>query len=273
VLSTIKDLMANDAERYQTFWKEFGRALKEGLLNDVDNRQAILEVIQVASTNDPEQLTSLRGYLERMKPQQTDVYYLTGTSRAVLESSPHLEAFRAKGFEVLLLTDPVDEIWVSSITEFDGHKLQSIAKGEVDLGAEDDAEQPDKQRQREEFGSLLTWMTSVLEAKVKEVRLSSRLTTSPACIVGDEYDMTRTLEQMYRAMGQQLPASRRILEVNAGHPLLVGLQSAFDAAGPGDSLAETVELLYDIALLAEGGDVTDPARFANLVADRLARTL
>ncbi|MBB5872777.1 molecular chaperone HtpG [Allocatelliglobosispora scoriae] len=271
VLGTINSMLAADDGRYTTFWREFGRALKEGLLSDVDNRQEILEVISVASTRDPLQTTTLRGYIERMQEGQQEIYYMTGTSRALVEKSPHLEAFRDKGLEVLLLTDPVDEVWTDSISEFDGHKLQSIAKGQVDLGSGDSED--DAKPSREEFGDLLSWMGSVLTEQVKEVRLSQRLTTSPACIVGDDFDMSRTLEQMYRAMGQELPPTKRILEVNADHPLLVGLRKAYDEGGERESLSETVELLYDIAVLAEGGEVKDPAKFTTMIANRLALSL
>ena len=268
VLSTLSELREKDAEKYRAFWDEFGRALKEGLLDDTDNRDTLLELLLLPSTASGE-LTTLRDYVSRMKEDQKDIYFMTGESRAMVEHSPHMEAFLAKGYEVLILTDPVDEVWVERITEFDGKPLQSIAKGQVDLGA---SETPPEQQ--EEFAPLLTWLGEKLQEDVKEVRLSSRLTTSAACIVGDAHDITPTLEKMYRAMGQEMPHTKRILELNPAHPLVTGLRSAH-AAGPADEagLVETAELLYGVALLAEGGELTDPARFTRLVADRLARTL
>nr|MDQ3579312.1 molecular chaperone HtpG [Actinomycetota bacterium] len=201
VLATVKSMMTEKAEAYETFWREFGRAVKEGLLDDVDNRDAILGIASFPSTHDAERETTLAAYVERMKDGQQHVYYMTGDSRAALEKSPHLEAFQAKGFEVLLLTDPIDEMWVGSVPEFDGRELRSIAKGEVDLDTDDEKE-TNKARE-EEFAGLLAWMTTQLAETVKEVRLSTRLTTSPACVVGDTFDLTPNLEKMYRAMGQE----------------------------------------------------------------------
>ncbi|HEX8344021.1 MAG TPA: molecular chaperone HtpG [Actinoplanes sp.] len=275
VLSTLKDLMANEEDKYKTFWGEFGRVLKEGLLSDDDNRTTILDLLQVASTNDPEQLTTLRGYVERMKEGQTDVYYVTGESRSMIENSPHLEAFRAKGYEVLILTDPVDEVWVERVGQYDGHSLQSIAKGQVDLDSEDEkkSSEPEREQQKKDFAGLLTWLGTTLKDEVKEVRLSSRLTTSPACLVGDEHDITPTLEKLYRAMGQEVPQVKRILELNPNHALVTGLRKAHEQGGDAEVLAETADLLYGVALLAEGGELKDPARFSRLLADRLARSL
>ncbi len=275
VLSTVKDMMADNVDRYKTFWQEFGRAVKEGLLSDYENRDAILDIASFASTYHAEQLTTLRQYVERMKEGQQHIYYMTGESRSMIEGSPHMEAFRAKGFEVLLLTDPVDEMWVDSVQEFDGKRLQSIAKGQVDLDTEDEKKTAESERdqQKKDFAGLLGWMTTTLQEDVKEVRLSSRLTTSPACVVGDAHDVTPTLEKMYRAMGQDVPHIKRILELNPTHPLVSGLQKAYDAHKDDAGLTETAQLLYGMALLAEGGELSDPSHFTRLLADRLARTL
>jgi molecular chaperone HtpG len=275
VLSTVKDMKTGNVDHYKTFWKEFGRAVKEGLLNDSENRETILEIASFASTHDEELLTTLREYIERMKEGQQDIYYMTGESRLIIENSPHMEAFRAKGFEVLLLTDPVDEMWVDSVREFEGKRFQSIAKGQVDLDTEEEKKTAESERdqQNEEFAALLSWLTTTLQADVKEVRLSSRLTTSPACIVGDSHDVTPTLEKMYRAMGQGMPPIKRILELNPRHPLVAGLQKAHAQGADNAGLAETAELLYGMALLAEGGELSDPSRFIRLLADRLSQTL
>jgi molecular chaperone HtpG len=275
VLSTVKTLMNGDDERYATFWQEYGRVVKEGLLSDPDNRDAILDIVSFASTHDPDQTTSLRQYKERMKDGQEHIYYLTGESRSVIENSPHMEAFRDKGFEVLLLTDPVDEVWVDQVHAFDGTALQSIAKGQVDLDSEEDKKTNDAEREQQEkdFGGLLTWMTASLSNEVKEVRLSSRLTTSPACLVGDAHDITPALEKMYRAMGQELPPIKRILELNPTHPLVTALRASHGRSPLDGALAETAELLYSMALLAEGGELSDPARFTRVLAGRLAQAL
>jgi molecular chaperone HtpG len=267
VLSTIKDLQANNPEKYATFWREFGKAVKEGLLNDPDNQKAILDVATFASTagSDP---TTLSAYVERMKDGQEEIYYLTGESRSQVENSPHMEAFQAQGYEVLILTDPVDEIWVEAVPDYDGKKLQSVARGAVDLPKDEEEPEPEG-----DFGPLLTFLKETLDEQVKEVRLSHRLTTSAACLVSDADDITPTLEKMYRAMGQEGPRVKRILELNPNHPLVSGLRAAHERSADDPALPETAELLYGTALLAEGGDLNDPARFAKLLADRLARTV
>jgi molecular chaperone HtpG len=180
VLSTIKNLQSERPQDYRTFWTQFGTVLKEGLLSDSDNQEMVLRISSFASTHSDEELTTLAEYAERMKDDQEQIFYATGQSREQLLKSPHLEAFKAKGYEVLLLTDPVDEIWVGSTTEFDGKALQSVAKGEVDLDSEDEkaAHEAERQAQERDFADLLTWLKETLSDHVKEVRLSTRLTES-----------------------------------------------------------------------------------------------
>ncbi|AEV83951.1 heat shock protein 90 [Actinoplanes sp. SE50] len=267
VLSTIKDLMANEPEKYATFWREFGRAVKEGLLSEPDNHKPILDIASFATTAGAEP-TTLAAYVERMKEDQEEIYYLTGESRSQVENSPHMEAFREQGYEVLILTDPVDEIWVDAVPDFEGRKLRSIARGSVDLKKDEPEKEPEG-----DFGPLLGFLKDRLDEQVKEVRLSHRLTTSAACLVSDADDITPALEKMYRAMGQDGPRVKRILELNPHHPLVAGLRSAHERGAEDPALPETAELLYGTALLAEGGDLEDPARFAKLLADRLARTV
>ncbi|MDT0388681.1 molecular chaperone HtpG [Streptomyces dubilierae] len=273
VLSTVKEIMAKDADRYATLWREFGTVLKEGLVTDSDNRDALLAVASFTTTHGDEP-TTLARYVERMKDGQEDIYYLTGESRQSIENSPHMEAFRAKGIEVLLLTDAVDEVWVDAVGEYEGKKLRSVAKGEIDLDAEG-AEQAgeEREKQAEEYSGLLGWMREQLDEEIKEVRLSTRLTVSPACVVSDAHDLTPALENMYRAMGQEVPRTKRILELNPGHPLVKGLNQAHQENADRTELAESAELLHTLAVLAEGGQPKDPAKFVKLVADRLERTL
>ena len=275
VLSTIKDLMGAQPDRYATFWREFGRVVKEGLLSDFENRDAILAACSFATTHDPEQPTTLKDYVERMKEGQEHIYFMTGESRTVIENSPHMEAFQARDVEVLLLTDPVDEVWVEAVPGFDGKELRSIAKGEADLDTEQQKEEvkAEREQQQQEFAGLLDWMSAQLGEEVKEVRLSSRLTVSPACIVSDADDVTPALQNLYRAMGQDVPRTKRILELNPGHPLVVGLRTAQAERGADPALAETAELLYGTALLAEGSELPDPSRFTKLLTERLERTL
>ncbi|WP_163505987.1 molecular chaperone HtpG [Fodinicola acaciae] len=267
VLSTVKTMMTDDAERYATFWQQFGKAVKEGLLSDSENRDALLDICSFESTHDASEQTTLRQYVERMKDGQQHLYFMTGASRQAIENSPHLEAFRDKGYEVLALTDPIDEMWVDAVDGFDGKQFQSVAKGAVDLGAEE--EKPDS----DEFAELLAWMKESLGDAVKDVRLSARLTTSAACIVGDADDLTPAMEKMYRAMGTSLPPVKRILEVNGGHPLLTGLREALAAGADKAKLGETVELVYGMAQLAEGGELDDAPRFVRLLSDRLGQSL
>lgn len=273
VLSTIKELQSERPDDYRTFWTQFGRVVKEGLLSDFDNQETLLQLCSFASTHSEEEATTLAQYVERMKEGQTQIFYATGETRQQILKSPHLEAFKAKGYEVLLLTDPVDEVWVGTVTEFDGKPLQSIAKGEVDLSAEGEESQAEREEQQKEFADLLAWLKDTLSDHVKEVRLSNRLTDSPACLITDAFGITPALARLYRASGQDIPVGKRILELNPKHPLVTGLSQAHQDRADDPSVAETAELLYGTALLAEGGALDDPARFAEILADRLARTL
>ncbi|ACU97051.1 molecular chaperone of HSP90 family [Saccharomonospora viridis DSM 43017] len=273
VLGSIKEMMADDRGRYDTFWREFGRVVKEGLVEDPDNRKAILDIASFASTHHSEDLTTLRDYLDRAKDDQEHIYYLTGASRSVIENSPHMEAFRAKGLEVLILTDPIDEFWVEQVGEYEGKTFKSIAKGEVDLdGTDDDAAEQEK-ADEESFAALREWLGKTLSEHVKEVRLSNRLTTSPACLVGDTHDLPPALVKMYQQAGQEVPMAKRILELNPKHALVTGLRDAHASGGDTEALTETAELLYGMALLAEGSELPDPQRFTTLLSNRLAASL
>ncbi|MFF7790755.1 molecular chaperone HtpG [Streptomyces sp. NPDC007991] len=274
VLSTVKEIKAKDADRYTTFWREFGTVLKEGLVTDSENRNAILAVASFATTHAEDEPTTLAQYVERMKDGQQDIYYITGESRQSIENSPHMEAFRDKGIEVLLLTDAVDEVWVDAVGEYEGKKLRSVTKGEIDLdGEKDEKAGGEREKQTEEYAGLLGWMREQLDEDIKEVRLSARLTVSPACVVSDAHDLTPALENMYRAMGQEVPRTKRILELNPGHPLVKNLNQAYKEREDRSGLVESAELLHTLAVLAEGGQPKDPARFVKLVADRLERSL
>ena len=267
VLGAIYTMLDTDAEKYATFWSELGRAVKEGLISDADNREGILAICSFPSTHGAEP-TTLKDYVSRMPDGQDAIYYMTGDSRVALEGSPHMEAFRAKGYEVLLLTDPVDEVWVDMVPDFDGKPLTSIAKGDVDLGG-DDLDDETKQG----FEGLLTWLGTTLADEVKQVRLSHRLTTSAACLVGDPGDLTPTLEKMYRAMGQEPPKVKRILELNPHSPLVTGLSRAHGERPDDDELRGVARLLHGMALLAEGGELAEPAAFAAALSAQLEKTL
>ena len=267
ILSTIKDMLANDQEKYATFWREFGRAVKEGLLNEPDNQKPILDIASFSSTAGTEP-TTLAAYVERMKEGQEEIYYLTGENRSQVENSPHMEAFQAEGYEVLILTDPVDEVWVDAVPDYDGKKFQSIARGSVDLKSTKDEPEPEG-----DFAPLLTFLKDALDEQVKEVRLSHRLTTSAACLVSDADDITPTLEKMYRAMGQEPPKVKRTLELNPGHALVSGLRAAHEQRPDDAALADTARLLHGMALLAEGGELAEPAAFVAVLSRQLEQTL
>jgi len=273
VLSSLKEMKNREPERFATFWREFGTAVKEGLVTDPDSRDAVLAVTTLATTHG-EEPTTLHEYVERMKDGQDAIYYMTGESRQSIESSPHMEALRARDIEVLLLTDPVDEVWVDTVGEFEGKKLRSVAKGEVGLDpVADEKDEEEREKRGEEYAALLGWMKEQLDDEVKDVRLSARLTTSPACVVSDTDDLSPALENMYRAMGQEVPKAKRILELNAGHPLVSALNRAYGEREDRSGLVETAELLHTLAVLAEGGRPEEPGRFVRTVADRLAATL
>ncbi|MEU1286939.1 molecular chaperone HtpG [Kitasatospora sp. NPDC005856] len=277
VLAALKSMRAADTDAYTALWEQFGRVIKEGLLEDHDSTDALLDLVSAASTHDARKETTLREYVARMKDGQDTIYYLTGENRQMVENSPHMEAFTAKGYEVLILTDPVDEVWTDQIPAFEGHRFQSIAKGQVDLDDADtdggDEAKAEKAQREQDFADLLGWLQSTLTEQVKQVRLSTRLTTSAACLVGDAQDLTPTLEKMYRAMGQDLPPVKRILELNPTHPLVTALHQAHRTNPDDATLADIAELVHGSALLAEGGDLSDPARFTRLLTDRLTRSL
>ncbi|GAA3712477.1 molecular chaperone HtpG [Gordonia hankookensis] len=283
VISTVGDMRASRPDDYRTFWQNFGRVWKEGLVNDIDNRDALLKASSFESTDSADDLTTLADYVGRMRSGQDTVYYMTGETRQQIENSPHIEAFRAKGIEVLLLTDPVDEMWVSSGLEFEGKSFTSIAKGAVDLdgvdseSADDETDtekaKADKEKRTEEFTGLLDWLAETLTDDVNEARLSSRLTESAACLVGDTFSMSPQLEKLYRASGQELPKTKRALEINADHPLIAGLNDAFRVSDDHTSLVATAKLIYGMAVIAEGGELGDPAEFAKLLAGTLTDSL
>lgn len=275
ILATLKSLRDNEPEKYRLFWGQFGKILKEGLLSDYDNRETLLDLILFDTTESGDEPVSFETYLNRMKPGQEDIYYLTGETRSALQSSPHLEVFREKGYEVVLFSDPVDEIWTQSILEHRERKLQAVGRGAVDLGTEDEKEENRKVRDEKskEFGGLLEALQKILEDQVKEVRLSGRLTASPSCLVIDPRDISPQMEKMMRMMGQETPAVKRILELNPAHPLLEKLNAFYGSTPSPEALKPYAELLYGQALLAEGGQASDPAALSRHIADIMLKAL
>lgn len=260
VLVLLEDLAQNEPEKYAAFWKEFGRVLKEGPGEDFANKDKIASLLRFASTNldNEEQVVSLKQYIERMKEGQEAIYYITADSFTAAQHSPHLEIFRKKGIEVLLLSDRVDEWFLSSLVEFEGKKMQSVAKGDLDLGKlEDEADKEQQQKVEDEFKLLVERIQTSLGDAVKEVRVTHRLTDSPACLVSGAHDMSGNLERILKAAGQQAHSTKPILEINPLHSIVQKLNTESDEARFGD----WAHILFDQALLAEGGQLKDPASF------------
>ena len=268
VLGLMEDIAKNDKEKYQKIWDEFGRVLKEGPGEDFANKEKIGGLLRFSSTHtDSEtQDVSLADYISRMKEGQEVIYYITADSFAAAKKSPHLEVFRKKGLEVLLLHDTVDEWLVSSLMEFDGKKLESVTKGELDLGGlEDEEEKKEKEEVNKDFQGIVAQMKSTLGEQVKDVRLTNRLTDSPACLVKDSDDMSANLERILKQAGQQIPGSKPILELNPHHPLVEKLKNEKDS----ERFQDMTFLLFDQALLAEGGQLDDPAAFVSRLNELL----
>ena len=262
VLGLLEDIAENQKEKYATFWKEFGRVLKEGIGEDPTNRDKIAGLLRFASTHadTEEETVSLADYVGRMKEGQDKIYTVTADSFTAAKHSPHLEIFRKKGIEVLLLSERVDEWVLGHLTEFEGKQLQSVAKGDLDLGKlEDETEKQAQETQAGEFKELVEKMQASLGERVKEVRVTHRLTDSPACLVADEHDMGGNLARMLKAAGQKAPATKPILEINPDHPVVQRLkyeEKRFD---------DWSAVLFDQSLLAEGGQLEDPAAFVKRV--------
>lgn len=259
ILGLLEKMAKNDAEKYQKFWKEFGRVMKEGPAEDFANKERIAGLLRFSSTKSEgkEETVSLDQYLERMPEQQEKIYYITADSYAAARHSPHLEVFNTKDVEVLLLTDRVDEWLVSHLNEYKGKPLQSVAKGQLDLGDMEDKEALEKEA--EEHKGLLERVKTVLGDDVKEVRVSSRLTESPACLVADEHDMGANLQRVLKQLGQDAPQTKPILELNLKHPLVEKMDQESDE----DRFADLSRVLLDQATLAEGGQLEDPAAFVH----------
>jgi molecular chaperone HtpG len=264
ILGLLEDLAKNKPEQYATFWTEFGRVLKEGPAEDFANKEKIAGLLRFASTHTDTdvQNVSLADYIGRMKEEQEAIYYITADSFAAAKHSPHLEIFRKKGIEVLLMSDKVDEWLLSSLTEFEGKKLQSIAKGDLDLGKLEDESEKEAQKKVEEAAKdLIERIQKTLGDDVKEVRVTHRLTDSPACLVVGEHDLSGNLARILKASGQNAPESKPVLEINPAHRLVEKLKAEKDDA----KFNDYTRVLFDQALLAEGGQLEDPASFVRRV--------
>lgn len=262
VLKMLDRMGKNKPEEYQTFWNEFGQVIKEGPAEDMTNKEAIAKLLRFASTDSDleTQNVSLEQYIERMKEGQDKIYYVVADSFQAAKSSPHLEIFRKKGIEVLLLSDRVDEWMMSHLTEFDGKQLASITRGDLDLGDLDDEESKKEQEASEkEVEGLIERVKTALGDKVKEVRFTHRLTDSPACVVADEHDMSSQMQKLMEQIGQQAPETKPVFELNPEHQLVKHLNNVQDE----DNFAQWADVLLDQALLAERGSLKDPAGFVS----------
>jgi molecular chaperone HtpG len=263
VLSLLEDIASKEPEKYAEFWKEFGSVLKEGPIEDFKNRERVAKLLRFASTHAPDetQSVSLEDYVARMPEGQDKIYYVTAESFAAAKNSPHLEVFRKKGVEVLLLHDRVDDWLVSYLTEFDGKNLQSVAKGDLDLSnlGEQEKSAEDQDKLTEELKPLTERLKAALSDSVSDVRISHRLTESASCLVADNYGMSRTMERIMKAAGQSVPTSKPIMEINPSHALVVHLkQEAGD-----ERFNDLAGILFDQAVLLEGGQLDDPSRFVH----------
>jgi molecular chaperone HtpG len=269
VLGLLEDLAENKPEEYAKFWAEFGRVMKEGPGEDWANKDKIASLLRFASTHadNETQNVSFKDYIARMKPEQEAIYYITADTFAAAQHSPHLEIFRKKGIEVLLMSDKVDEWLLGSLTEFEGKKLQSIAKGDLDLGKlQDESEKEAQKKVEEDAKSLVERIKTTLGEAVKEVRVTHRLTDSPACLVAGEHDLSGNLARILKAAGQKAPDSKPILEINPSHRLVERLKAESDDA----KFADYAHVLFDQALLAEGGQLEDPASFVKRMNSLIA---
>jgi len=261
VLDLLAKMAKDESEKYAKFWKAFGRVMKEGVIEEVDRREDLASLFRFSSTQEDkeEQTVSLVDYIERMSKDQEAIYYVIADNFSTAKNSPHLEIFRKKGIEVLLLSDPIDEWLTSHLTEFDGKPLQSVSRGELDLGKLDEEKDDASEKEsKEESDKLIEKIKQVLESKVKEVRITNRLTNSPACLVADEHEMGRNLERILQASGQKVPMSKPILEINIDHPVVIKLGEA-----EGEQFDDWSHILFDQALLSEGGQLEDPAEFVH----------
>ncbi len=274
ILEILATLQEKEKDKYLTFWKEFGRTIKEGLTSDYENQDRLKELILVdTSKGESEQLITLREYVSQMKPGQEHIYYLTGKSRKAVEIAPHLETFRAKDIEVIFFTDPVDEMLVNALLEFDGKKLKSIEKGNLDIGTEAEKKklQEDQKSQNEEYKSLMDLMRGKLQDYVKEVRLSTRLTDSAVCLVSEEDEMSMNLERILKEMNRDIEKRKRILEINPNHAVIHKMKDLFEKDKKDSLLEDYAHLLYGQALLSEGSELHDPIRFSRLIADLMIK--
>jgi molecular chaperone HtpG len=274
-LDALGEMREAENEKYLKFWSEFGKALKEGVSSDYENKEKLLPLLLFESSNDSKELTTLKAYVERMKPEQTEILYLTGESRKVIENSPHLEAPRQKGYEVLYFGDPVDELMVQPLHEFEGKKLKSVTKGKVFLGTEEEKKQREEElkKKEEEYAKFLEAAQKKLDQHVKRIQLSARLVGSPACLVTEEHEESPHLQRLLQRGKGGGPKTRRIMELNADHPLIMRLYERFKTNAGDPVVSDSMEVLFELALLAEGSEIADSVRLNHLTLELLQKSV
>lgn len=265
VLELIKNM---EEKEFETFYEEFGQVLKEGIHTDWDNKDKIAELIRFKTTKSEEKLISLKQYVENMQPDQKEIYYITGENLTTIANSPLLERLKEKDYEVLLMTDPVDEFVVTSLTEYDGKQLKSAEKGDLDI-----EEEKEEKEKKDAYTALFGFIKTKLQDKVKDVKPSSRLKDSIACLSGDAYDMSAYMEKLLKASGAQPPDNKRVLEINTGHPVVDKIKTKFESNRDDPSLSDYSELLFDMAVISEGGKVENPSKFNKMIGELMTSAL
>ncbi len=261
LVKKVLELLAGlDQEKYETFYKEFAHIFKAGISQDFENKDKIAALMRYKTTKSDGKWVSLADYVARMDTDQKDIYYITGESLATLINSPHLEQLKEKDIEVLLMTDPIDEWVIRDLHEYEKKTFKSAEKGDLDLDKQDD-------KKKEEYGTLFEFIKSSLAEKVKDVKLSTHLKNSVACLSGDVYDMSAYMEKILKASGQDVPQSKRVLEVNMNHPLLLKIKGIYEMNKEAEVLKDYTTFLYDMAVISEGGKLDDPAKFNKMIAD------
>jgi molecular chaperone HtpG len=270
ILSTLAEMKEKNPEEYLKFYEEFGPVLKEGVHFDHANKEKIQDLLLFESSKtESGKFVSLKEYLERMPEGQKEIYYITGMSRGSVENSPYMEVFRKKEYEVLYMTDPVDEWVVQAVTSYNDKHLKAIDRGDLELDSEEEkkAQEAKKEEAQKEYGGIISYIQETLKEKVKEVRLSSRLTESACCLVADEMGLNANMEKILKAMNQDVPEAKRILELNPDHPIMQVMTSMYEKNKEDAKLADYCELLFDQALLTEGSPIKDPLKFTKLVSE------
>jgi len=267
VIKKILELLAGmDKEQYEKFYAEFGSVVKEGLHTDFENKDRIADLLRYKTSKSGDKFVSLQDYVSNMKAEQKEIYYITGDNLSTLINSPHLESLKEKDYEVLLMTDPVDEWVTMSLTEYKEKKLRSAEKGELELDKADD-------KKKDEYTALFDCIKSNLESKIKEVKQSSRLKESLSCLSGDDYDMSAYMEKLLKASGQKAPEVRRVLELNVNHPVLPKIKDLFEKDKDSKKLKDYSSLLLDMAVIGEGGKVENPSQFSKMVGELMSEAL